>query len=175
MTSSKQVKHKRSTLRDTSSKLTFKKLSPKVCVSALPSCLPVQRSRGRPVSLLAFHFPSWESCCCAFSYTGPALGAFHPLQAPLGSARRATLHGRSPQQGPAAPALHVGSSVIPVTPSRSPLITPHASIALPALAFANYMNTNCSITCKTIEVPVMLPHFSSFVLELRKPHHGSSL
>lgn len=60
LASSKQVKHKRSTLRDTSSEVfKFKKLSPKVCVSVLPSCLPVvQRSLRRPVSPLPFHLPS---------------------------------------------------------------------------------------------------------------------
>lgn len=80
LTSSKQVKHKRSTLHGTSSKVfKFKKLSPKVSASVLPSRLPVpQGSQRKHPLLLAFHMSSLRELLLCFCWCCACFGSISP-------------------------------------------------------------------------------------------------
>lgn len=73
-TYSKQVKHKRSILCGASSKMfKFRKHSPEICISALPSCLPVVQRSQRACFTAGFPLPSLRELLPCFP-----LGCAHP-------------------------------------------------------------------------------------------------
>lgn len=101
-------------------------------------------------------FYCWLSMCPAWSTTTRS------------TACGGALCGRSPDAGAAAPAAAHKAFPWELLSLLSLLSPPHSSHlrALWAQASTHYMNTNYSITCKIIEVAVILPHFPSFALEL---------
>lgn len=90
----------------------------KASVSVLPSRLPVsQRSQRRPPLLLAFHVSSLREPLLCFRWRCACFGSVSPGGSTTGGCHSA-LRGRSPEAGPAAPAvhsLHVGTSATPIT------------------------------------------------------------
>lgn len=137
----------------------------------LAACLLFRGPRGAAF-LLAFHLPSLRELLPCFPLRYAHAGGTHWG---LGESRQVGQEGQPTE--PFVAGAQAQEELPSYCPRLLPLLTPcHTSHlrALLAQAFTHCMNNNYSITCKIIEVAAIIPHFSSFALELRKPHHDNS-